>query len=391
MAVVMRSKWHLLLVALSISSVYAFTSTKRYRPFRPSKQSSTTSLSVIGTGAASLLAGSIGGAIGVGVAYPLDTLKTKAQVYSQQNTQQQRQMQEQEQVELFANTQENNTNDEAVQIISESGVVCSIDDCYKIESPEDDLISLVKLILEEEGIAGFFGGVKAMMIGQALIKSVAFSANEQALESLKDFDWDTIGLGSVVGATPEQNALISSSFLALILAASFSGFVTSFLVTPVERVKVMMQAQSTNSLYSNEIECIQAVLQNEGFLGLFSRGLGPTLAREVPSYAIYFVVYGLLIHTSVAENYLGGAAPLVCGAMSGCACWIPVYPIDVIKTLVQNTEGGDSSSAFDIAIDLYKNEGIGAFFNGLTPKMLRASVNHAVTFWVYDFMMDVLV
>ncbi len=396
MAVVMRSKWQLLLVALSISSVYAFTSTKRYRPFRPSKQSSTTSLSVIGTGAASLLAGSVGGAIGVGVAYPLDTLKTKAQVYSQQNAQQQRQMQqdeltqEQEPVELFA-TQEN-TNDEAIQITSsESGVVCSSDDCYKIESPEDDLISLVKLILEEEGIAGFFGGVKAMMIGQALIKSVAFSANEQALESLKDFDWDTIGLGSVVGATPEQNALISSSFLALILAASFSGFVTSFLVTPVERVKVMMQAQSTNSLYSNEIECIQAVLKNEGFLGLFSRGLGPTLAREVPSYAIYFVVYGLLIHTNVAENYLGGAAPLVCGAMSGCACWIPVYPIDVIKTLVQNTEGGDSSSAFDIAIDLYKNEGIGAFFNGLTPKMLRASVNHAVTFWVYDFMMDVLV
>ena len=395
MVVVMRSKWHLLLVALSISSVYAFTSTtKRYRPFRPSKQSSTTSLSVIGTGAASLLAGSIGGAIGVGVAYPLDTLKTKAQVYSQQNTQQ-RQMkddltQEQEPVELFA-TQEN-TNDEAIQLTSsESGVVCSNDDCYKIESPEDDLISLVKLILEEEGIAGFFGGVKAMMIGQALIKSVAFSANEQALESLKDFDWDTIGLGSVVGATPEQNALISSSFLALILAASFSGFVTSFLVTPVERVKVMMQAQSTNSLYSNEIECIQAVLKNEGFLGLFSRGLGPTLAREVPSYAIYFVVYGLLIHTNVAENYLGGTAPLVCGAMSGCACWIPVYPIDVIKTLVQNTEGGDSSSAFDIAIDLYKNEGIGAFFNGLTPKMLRASVNHAVTFWVYDFMMDVLV
>jgi solute carrier family 25 carnitine/acylcarnitine transporter 20/29 len=119
----------------------------------------------------------------------------------------------------------------------------------------------------------------------------------------------------VVGTVPEQNALISSSFLALILAASFSGFVTSFLVTPVERVKVMMQAQSTNALYANELECIQAVLKNEGFVGLFSRGLGTTLAREVPSYAIYFVVYGLLIHTSVAENYLGGAAPLLCGAI----------------------------------------------------------------------------
>ncbi|KAK1742386.1 mitochondrial carrier protein [Skeletonema marinoi] len=182
-----------------------------------------------------------------------------------------------------------------------------------------------------------------MMIGQALIKSVAFSANALALESLTDFDWDSLGLGQVIG-TPEQHAVISSSFLTLILAASFAGFVTSFLVTPVERVKVMMQAQSTNDgAYANELECIKAVLDNEGFLGLFSRGL----------------VYGLLIHTSIAENNLGATAPLVCGAMSGCACWIPVYPIDVIKTLVQNTEGGDSSSAIDIAVQLYKDEGPG--------------------------------
>jgi len=356
----------------NVNFAYAFTSSDRYRPSykkRIPPHHSTTSLSVIGTGAASLLAGSVGGAIGVGVAYPLDTLKTKSQVYS---SQQSRQM-----------------KDELMQQ-SESGVVRSGDDIYKVESPEDDLISLVKLILEEEGISGFYGGVKAMMIGQALIKSVAFSANALALESLTDFDWDSLGLGQVIG-TPEQHAVISSSFLTLILAASFAGFVTSFLVTPVERVKVMMQAQSTNDgAYANELECIKAVLDNEGFLGLFSRGLGPTLAREVPSYAIYFVVYGLLIHTSIAENNLGATAPLVCGAMSGCACWIPVYPIDVIKTLVQNTEGGDSSSAIDIAVQLYKDEGPGAFFNGLTPKMLRASVNHAVTFWVYDLIMDAL-
>ena len=157
-----------------------------------------------------------------------------------------------------------------------------------------------------------------------------------------------------------------------------------------ERVKVMMQAQS-DSTYANELECIQAVLENEGWTGLFSRGLGPTLAREVPSYAIYFVVYGILIQTAyIGSDSLGSIAPLVCGAISGMACWVPVYPVDVVKTLVQNTEGGDPDSAIDIAVQLYNDEGIGAFFNGLTPKMLRASVNHAVTFWVYALMMDAL-
>jgi solute carrier family 25 carnitine/acylcarnitine transporter 20/29 len=63
----------------------------------------------------------------------------------------------------------------------------------------------------------------------------------------------------------------------------------------------------------------------------------------------------------------------------------------VVKTLVQNTEGGEDVSAIDVAMQLYNEEGVGAFFNGLTPKMIRASVNHAVTFWVYDLVMKALV
>ena len=60
-----------------------------------------------------------------------------------------------------------------------------------------------------------------------------------------------------------------------------------------------MQAQQ-NLLYKNELECIRAILENEGWTGLFSRGLGLTLAREIPSYAIYFVVYRTLISTAMA-------------------------------------------------------------------------------------------
>ena len=37
-------------------------------------------------------------------------------------------------------------------------------------------------------------------------------------------------------------------------------------------------------------------------------------------------------------------------------------PVDVIKTLVQNTEGGDTASAWEVATQLYQDEGIGAFF-----------------------------
>ena len=172
-----------------------------------------------------------------------------------------------------------------------------------------------------------------------------------------------------------------------------------------DRLKVMMQAQENVSLYANEQECINAILQSEGWFGLLTRGFGLTLAREVPSNAIYFVVYGLLMQTAMKDT-LGIMASMVCGAISGMACWIPVYPIDVVKTRIQNTKGRPSASeksvsatdggderrrsSLHVATVMYKSEGIGAFFNGLGILLLRAAVSNGVTFWVYDFVMGSL-
>ncbi len=51
------------------------------------------------------------------------------------------------------------------------------------------------------------------------------------------------------------------------------------------------------------------------------------------------------------------------------------------KDLFDNTE---------VAKQLFEERGIRGFFDGLTPKMLRAAVNHSVTFYVYDIMLRAL-
>ena len=277
----------------------------------------------------SILAGSIAGSIGVGVAFPLDTLKTKAQVIGQQ---------------LQQRVDTSSTTDTGTSSLN--------------------MFQITKLIYQTDGLSGFFGGVKGMMAGQAMIKAAAFSANTFMFNTLMEsHEWG------------------SNTVPPLILAAGFAGFVTSFLVAPIERIKVMMQA---SDIYTNELECGAAVVAKEGWLGLLGRGLGPTLAREVPSYGIYFVVYGVL---SQSFGWIGPAAPLINGALAGMACWIPVYPIDVVKTMVQNTEGGTEVSSWAVAAQIYKTGGVGAFFDGLTPKMLRAALNHSVTFYLYDVIM----
>ena len=48
------------------------------------------------------------------------------------------------------------------------------------------MVGMIKIILEREGLSGFYNGVKTVMVGQALIKAVAFGSNNWALEILSN-------------------------------------------------------------------------------------------------------------------------------------------------------------------------------------------------------------
>ena len=81
--------------------------------------------------------------------------------------------------------------------------------------------------------------------------------------------------------------------------------------------------------------------------GLLSRGLGATLLREIPAYGFYFVSYDLV--KSALLSYGGVPAaliPLLGGAVAGAMAWIPVYPIDVVKTNIQVLSGEDGDLGF---------------------------------------------
>lgn len=150
-----------------------------------------------------------------------------------------------------------------------------------------------------------------------------------------------------------------------------------------------MQAQDKKTRHANELECIKFVIRTEGWIGLFTRGFAPTVAREIPINAIYFVVFESLMETSIQSLGPVGA-PFVCGAISGCACWIPVYPIDVVNTRIQNATGEKPPSAWHVALQLYNSEGVGVFVKGLPILLLRAAISNGVTFLVHDLLVAVM-
>ena len=75
-------------------------------------------------------------------------------------------------------------------------------------------------------------------------------------------------------------------------------------------------------------------------------------------------------------------------AVEGALSWVPVYPVDVVKTQIQvetGPEGGGvDSSLLGTTRRLWRDGGFLAFWDGIGPKLARAIVNHAVTFYVFD-------
>lgn len=95
----------------------------------------------------------------------------------------------------------------------------------------------------------------------------------------------------------------------------------------------------------------------------------------------YDLVYAWLVGLGAAT----WVAPLLGGAAAGAAAWVPVYPIDVVKTNVQmEIDGGRREGFVGVAKRLWAKGGAAIFWDGLGPKLARAVVNHAVTFWVFD-------
>lgn len=278
--------------------------------------------------ATSIIAGSIGGAAGVGAAFPLDTLKTKQQI-----------------------DQEGSSSRIEYDVSPSGEVVIQVG----APAPPTTLFHTVIDIWNNQGLGGFYGGVSTSMAGQAIIKAVAFSTNTAVLNAHYD----------------------------IATAAATAGLVTAFIAVPVDRIKVLMQ---TNS-FPTEQACLKHVLDTEGLKGLLSTGLVPTLFREVPAYTLYFYLYGTLMSSTIlGTEALGPLAPLVSGALAGATCVVPVHPVDVVKTIVQHS----ATEWQAVVADIYQNQGLEGFWEGLTPRMARAAVNHSVTFAVYDFLIHAM-
>ncbi|KAG9775424.1 hypothetical protein KCU88_g5142, partial [Aureobasidium melanogenum] len=242
-------------------------------------------------------------------------------------------------------------------------------------------IDVVKKTVAREGLArGLYAGVSAPLVGVTPMFAVSFWGYDMGKRLV-----DTFTTVPVVNNTPQYS-------IGQISAAGFFSAIPMTLITaPFERVKVLLQIQGQKQLapgekpkYSGGIDVVRQLYKEGGIRSVF-RGSAMTLARDGPGSAAYFAVYEYVKRSLSPKDKYGNAtgelslpAVMTAGGAAGVAMWIPVFPVDTIKSRLQSAEGRPTISGTISSV--YRSGGIKAFFPGFGPALARAVPANAATF-----------
>ncbi|CAG8982186.1 hypothetical protein HYALB_00003622 [Hymenoscyphus albidus] len=197
-----------------------------------------------------------------------------------------------------------------------------------------------------------------------------------------------------------------SSFHAL--AGAAGGFTSGVVTCPLDVIKTKLQAQggfraaqgaaaslATRARYSGMVGTARVIWREEGLKGLY-RGLGPIILGYLPTWAVWFTVYGkskdFFSHYNSNVNVVNLSSAIVAGGSSTMV----TNPIWVIKTRLMSQVSRKSmstdarppwhyKSTFDAAKKMYRTEGVLSFYSGLTPALLGLT-HVAVQFPAYEYL-----
>lgn len=170
----------------------------------------------------------------------------------------------------------------------------------------------------------------------------------------------------------------------------------TLITAPFERVKVLLQIQGQNPpppgqkpKYSGGLDVVRQLYKEGGIRSVF-RGSAMTLARDGPGSAAYFAAYEYIKRALTPTDEHGNAtgqlslpAVVAAGGAAGVAMWIPVFPIDTVKSRLQSAAGRPTIGG--TIRSLYAAGGFKAFFPGFAPALARAVPANAATLYVSIF------
>ncbi|KAJ5884671.1 hypothetical protein N7495_009181 [Penicillium taxi] len=242
-------------------------------------------------------------------------------------------------------------------------------------------MDVVRKTVAREGLArGLYAGVSAPLVGVTPMFAVSFWGYDVGKTLVEK--WSTV---------PVRNNTPQYSISQISAAGFFSAIPMTLITAPFERVKVLLQIQGQNPpppgqkpKYSGGMDVVRQLYKEGGVRSVF-RGSAMTLARDGPGSAAYFAAYEYIKRSLTPKDEEGNitgqlslSAIVAAGGAAGVAMWIPVFPIDTIKSRLQSAPGKPTIGGTIRTV--YASGGLKAFFPGFGPALARAIPANAATF-----------
>ena len=256
-----------------------------------------------------------------------------------------------------------------------------------------------------EGPLALFRGLAAPLLAAAPQNALLFMSYSGALSALDSAGFKAPSLPAGEDTPPPAGggplpAVSAAGMWRHLAAGTFSGLLATTLLTPSELAKVVMQVDTgRRTRYASSLHCLAARVRSRGLgVGAY-QGLHAMLWRECIGFQLYFGLYqycraalvpawepnaaraAAMVH---AVDISGDPswALLTAGGVAGALSWGVIFPIDVLKTVVQASER--PLSLREAADAVIAQRGPRGLFSGLTVCLVRGFIVNAVTFWGYE-------
>ncbi|KAL8706348.1 MAG: hypothetical protein Q9201_000602 [Fulgogasparrea decipioides] len=236
-------------------------------------------------------------------------------------------------------------------------------------------LRLTREIIEDEGFSrGFYRGLSPNLIGNSVSWALYFLWYGRIKASLKAYH-------------ASEGSL---SYYDFFLASGAAGALTAICTNPIWVIKTRMLSTASHrpGAYRSITHGTHEIYRTEGFRG-FYRGLIPSLFG-VSHGALQFMAYEQF--KRYRASYVGGAERdlsavdyLCLSGASKVFAGSVTYPYQVVRARLQTYDAGQTyHSARDAVAQIWRQEGIGGFYKGLGPNLVRVLPSTWVTFLVYE-------
>ncbi|KAI0238709.1 Solute carrier family 25 member 40 [Lamellibrachia satsuma] len=234
-------------------------------------------------------------------------------------------------------------------------------------------LDAVRQIIRSEGISSLWSGLPPTLVMSIPATVIYFTVYDHLKYAMgyRENDPSTRYIPSFAGALSRVCAVT--------------------VINPLELIRTKMQSQQLS--YQQLGLAVRSSVEQGGAMSLL-RGLAPTLLRDVPFSAVYWLGYEYLKSQQMQAR--GATKPrftesFISGALSGMCAAILTLPFDVVKTHRQ-IELGEAemkhttpTSTWQMIMRIYRQSGISALYSGLVPRVVKVAPACAVMISTYEY------